>query len=676
MAASSDWLRDVVGGMPPEPTFLRLSVRWAAELASALGAAHHAGLLHRDVKPSNVFITSDYRAVLIDFGIARRDVDPTLTSGVVGTPDYMAPEQARGSDAMGPPTDVYGLAATLYHLVTQRTPFEGDPGSVLLRVIEGNPSRASHWNRRLPTDVQAILDKGLERDPMRRYPSMAVFESDLRAFLDGRPVSVRPLSAVVRAGRRIARRPARSAAISAAILALTLGAVAVVQWSAEAARELTEEKMTLLAQLPARVGLEGKPEERPTFGADARQSNLALLDRILVLDPDDPAMLALRGALLLDRGGDGDHARAAEDMPRVAELGGTAYLREIAACHASADDTKKGAHAVDLSSVQTTPTTAIDRFIAAFEVMRQRAGRADQDYSEVAIALLDPVAAEYLPARDLKLLASLTWTSKLFERNQRTRGIESAVSLAFDATALEAAFGRPTARTRAVLGLSNIYMARYREAILALEQAIALSGDQHPEWMNLAEAHRHFGKPDKALDCLAHAERARPGYWRTRHSRALALADRGDYAGAWETAQSIDENESGPGLKDLLLGDLRLREGRSLLASDDPTKDPQRTSALLEEACALFDRAASALGNFGFVASRREEALAMLDDDMDRAAGLYAERAQEDPLHPYYLYNLAQMLPDEGLSAATCREIKTLLLGQTATIAPDLAVGQ
>src|SRR5690606_14505293 len=113
-----------LGASLPEPSWLRQAVRWTAELADGLAAAHAASVFHRDVKPSNVFVERDGRAVLLDFGIAARlgDQELTLSRAILGTPSYMPPEQARGPVAPSPALDVYSLGATLYHLLTGQPP--------------------------------------------------------------------------------------------------------------------------------------------------------------------------------------------------------------------------------------------------------------------------------------------------------------------------------------------------------------------------------------------------------------------------------------------------------------------------------------------------------------------------------------------------------------------------
>ncbi|MCK5943487.1 MAG: serine/threonine protein kinase, partial [Planctomycetes bacterium] len=184
--AGLDWLRDRLPSARLESSWLRQAVLWVAQLGEGLMAAHDRGVCHRDVKPGNAFVRDDGDAVLLDFGIAAQagDASITRTHTVLGTPSYAAPEQAAGRGEASPALDVYGLTATLYHLLTLRPPHEGDLHQVLAALRDRDPVPAERLCRGLPRDLQAILDRGLEREPRRRYQGMRELVQDLRAFLD------------------------------------------------------------------------------------------------------------------------------------------------------------------------------------------------------------------------------------------------------------------------------------------------------------------------------------------------------------------------------------------------------------------------------------------------------------------------------------------------------------
>jgi serine/threonine-protein kinase len=170
---------------------LRERVQVAAQVADGLAAAHARGLVHRDVKPCNILVqrrAGAWHALIADFGVAGPS--GLLPQGVVGTPQYMAPEQLVGGDVT-PLMDVYGLGAVLYHLITGVMPFDG-----------ATPQSASSWGTRRPTPVRAhapsvprdlelIVHRCMRVDPGRRFPSMVHLRDDLTRWLDGEPVSVR-----------------------------------------------------------------------------------------------------------------------------------------------------------------------------------------------------------------------------------------------------------------------------------------------------------------------------------------------------------------------------------------------------------------------------------------------------------------------------------------------------
>ena len=227
---SNDWLRDLLDGEPPQESFVRLLVAWIADLAGALRIAHEAGLYHRDIKPSNIFITDDYKAVLIDFGLVKGSTDADLSASreILGTPQYMAPEQARGEVIDPARLDVYELSATLYHALSGRAPFSGDPVRIVQGLASGIvPPPIETHAKEIHRDLRVIVECGMAHEPRHRYGEMSAIEADLRAFLDHRPVSVRPLGRPVRLWRAIRRRPQRAVAIGSAILAVLLVCVVV-----------------------------------------------------------------------------------------------------------------------------------------------------------------------------------------------------------------------------------------------------------------------------------------------------------------------------------------------------------------------------------------------------------------------------------------------------------------
>jgi WD40 repeat protein/serine/threonine protein kinase len=213
-----------------------LAARAAAELlevlAHAVHFAHQAGIIHRDLKPANVLLTRDGMPKITDFGLAmqhlasdgadtaERSNGLTHAGAILGTPSYMAPEQASaGTESVGPAVDVYALGSILYEGLTGRAPFRGESPLhtvELLRTQE--PVPPSRLQPKVPRDLETICLKCLEKDPRRRYHSASDLAADLRRFLENRPILARPASAWERVTKWSRRRPAAAALCVAVVL--------------------------------------------------------------------------------------------------------------------------------------------------------------------------------------------------------------------------------------------------------------------------------------------------------------------------------------------------------------------------------------------------------------------------------------------------------------------------
>ncbi|MCO5168949.1 MAG: tetratricopeptide repeat protein [Planctomycetes bacterium] len=218
------------GAMPP-----RDAARLVADLAAAVEAAHEQGIVHRDLKPANVLLEKDGRPRLTDFGLARdaRAGARSATGDVIGTPAYMAPEQARGDvHQVGPWTDVWGLGAVLYECLVGQPPFHGQSAhDVMQRIMSDEAASPSVARRRrgldaVAEDLSTICLTALAKSPSRRYSSAGALEEDLRRFLEGRPILARPPRPLARL-LLSARRHGRTVLIGALAALVTVAVVVV-----------------------------------------------------------------------------------------------------------------------------------------------------------------------------------------------------------------------------------------------------------------------------------------------------------------------------------------------------------------------------------------------------------------------------------------------------------------
>ncbi len=226
---------------PPDATpaplwsrgYVEVVVTLLLQVADALAHAHRAGVVHRDVKPSNILIRPDGTAVLTDFGLAREQGLPslTLTGDFAGTPHYIAPEQIEAQPgAVDGQADVFSLGATLYEALTAKRAFDGrTTREVLGRVADADPEDPQRLNPELAPDLAAIAMKALEKERARRYATADALAADLRAFLHYRPVAARRITRRERL-RRWARRNPLIAGLSGALALVLLGGVAVALW--------------------------------------------------------------------------------------------------------------------------------------------------------------------------------------------------------------------------------------------------------------------------------------------------------------------------------------------------------------------------------------------------------------------------------------------------------------
>jgi len=223
-----------------EPMPIRRAVELIAKVARTIHYAHERGILHRDIKPGNILLDAKGEPHLTDFGLARlveTESTVTRTMEVLGTPSYMAPEQAVGNNsAVSSVTDVYGLGAVLYQLLTGHPPFAGGTTFETVRlVLDTNPRKPRLWNSKLDRDLETICLKCLEKDPKRRYASAVALADDLERWLKHEPIRARRTGLITR-GRKWVRRNPTSALLAASLIALAAAAGWMIWKSDELSR--------------------------------------------------------------------------------------------------------------------------------------------------------------------------------------------------------------------------------------------------------------------------------------------------------------------------------------------------------------------------------------------------------------------------------------------------------
>src|SRR5438874_3664645 len=229
---------------------IRPATELIAKLSRAVHYAHERGILHRDIKPGNILLDAKGEPHLTDFGLARlTETESTVTRTIetLGTPSYMAPEQALGNNnQFTSATDVYGLGAVLYHLLTGNPPFAGGTTYQTIRLLlETEPRPPRLWNTKIDRDLTTICLKCLEKDPQRRYPSALALAKDLDRWLKHEPIHARPTGMFGR-GKKWVRRNPTIALLILSLIALT----AAVSWNVWKSEFVPSAATTGVAVLP------------------------------------------------------------------------------------------------------------------------------------------------------------------------------------------------------------------------------------------------------------------------------------------------------------------------------------------------------------------------------------------------------------------------------------------
>lgn len=521
VAIDSRWLSEHFGLDVPGLSYIPQVVFWCQQVAEALVDAHAAGVTHRDVKPTNIFVDESGSAILLDFGIAAKTGDGSLTAdgSTIGSPWYMAPEQVGSRSAATELVDVYGLCATLYHLATLRPPYEGDYADVLTQLATRDPVPPGRVRPELSRDLCAVIERGMDRDPSRRYASMKELSADLQALYSQLPVKARPITKVQRAVRSIKRRPAP--AIVALVLVLAVaGTIPIVAWYQQEAHARDESQLAeyraVIGSLAPAIAFEGRFETRPQLDAKERQGYIDQLTRALELRPEDQFVRLLRSGLLLDRG---DLQPSLADIVYLAENNESPFMQAFAERYAQVDTAKPGVLGLDLADLPEAQTDT-DRVVMGFQLYR----RMRYQDADAMLAASDSMHARNIRLGSLSLIGRFMW-----QQNEDRTMLDQ---LREEVGKLEQQLGCATARTHYFRGSSHQPLREWSEAARSYSSSRELCPDAFGTNQNLGMVRVELGKYAEARDVLQHARKLRPANLNAATQLCRALAELGEFDAA------------------------------------------------------------------------------------------------------------------------------------------------
>ncbi|MBX3317147.1 MAG: protein kinase [Phycisphaeraceae bacterium] len=530
-------------------------------LARAVHAAHAGGIMHRDLKPGNILVAFDGTLKIADFGLARRSDQQdqssaiTITGTHLGTPSYMAPEQAVGAATeFCPLVDIYALGAILYELLTGRPPFRGEtPAETERQVVSDEPVPPTRLNPSVPRDLQTICLKCLQKDPARRYGSAADLAEDIERFQRGDPIFARPVGIAERAMKWCRQRPTAAAAITFSVVTLAaLIAGGVWFQRVENARHTAR----VIRQQSAHYAIES---ELPLLERLVRSRQWAEAAGMLstaharIKDAESPELesrLALAAeefevARELDR--------IRQNFPEPATVGYTffpardAYTSAFTRIGVGRDvDPTTAAARVRASPLRDVLLPALDHaaFIELFSSSNDELRRL---LAVARAAAPDPWQDRF---RDFATWHDLTILEKL-RRDAATADpappVHQLVIVGLllsdlgsnDATIeiLRDAQLRDPADFWVNLELGNALRRdeQYEEAIQFYRAAVALRPMHYAAWTTLGWTLIHDGKPDAAVGPLRKAVAIQPQYTRSWQSLVVALAN----CSRWDEAEQV-----------------------------------------------------------------------------------------------------------------------------------------
>jgi serine/threonine protein kinase/tetratricopeptide (TPR) repeat protein len=537
------------------------------KIARAVATAHRKGLIHRDLAPKNILLTREGHPVLVDFGLAtliREHESDASHGGMAGTLPYMAPEQLESNDnSIQPAVDIYGLGATLYHLITLRRPFDGSPADVLSHIAKQLPIAPRAISREIPRDLEAICQKAMEKRPGARFATADEMADELEAFLQRRPIATRPPGKIGRLVRWGQRRPGQVGALVLALLVLIFGSMA-----ADQAYEAHKHEMLLAHQvefayafagLPALVTLEDHPGRTPAKRFLEAESVGEKLDEVVELAPDQWLFRWYRANYRSQH-------RLFEGARLDLEVLGAEFDSPLLKQLSSALLNQAGDKRWLLPKPQDLlpATTPFEHMLAAYTAMRWR--DESRAWTEVMVACAAP---------------DMPWSFQDF-RAIVALGSGNFLLANEDALAIEARLKTSTSRTNHIVAYFHYSQSgNTDEALRRWEQGTALAGDQHAIHHNLGLLYKAKQQWTLAEHHLQLALELRPDVWTTRYVFGNLLSEQGHIDQAVETLEDGFKLGSPEDVMDthLALAQLYLQRAEKLKSAEGLEDTPESLAA-------------------------------------------------------------------------------------------------
>jgi serine/threonine protein kinase/Flp pilus assembly protein TadD len=622
------------------------------QLTRAVAEAHRLGIVHRDLKPANILMTDDGTPKVSDFGLAKtleENAGLTRTESILGSPSYMAPEQAEGrAKEVGPAADIYALGANLYELLTGRPPFVAPTILATLDLVKNaDPVPPGRLQPGLPRDIETICLKCLEKEPQRRYESADALADDLESYLNHEPIRARPTPRWERALKWVRRRPSTAALVAVTALASLTTVGGLGAYRADQARQTRAilRRVERIRSQSDHFVLLGREAIRRGDWEGARtqlSSAMALMraePRLAGSRGEVERLLALSGRRIEEQQRlDAEKARAAEFRqvydeavfyqsdytgldPESNLRAGRSAARRALAMFGLGDGAEAGLHLdktlFDPAEVEEITSSCYElALILADAVAQPLAGEDPVRQAREGLQLLAGVEAlrPATPALHLRRAA-------YFERT----GERAAAQAERDRAATAHASG-PSAIEDFLAGQEAGRKRDYEGAVAAFQRALMLRPDHFWAQYLLAVCHLKAHRPAEAQAALIACQSRRPGFVWTHLLKGFAEGEMREFDLAeadFQRATELGLNEQERYVMLVNRGVMRIRRGRNEAAADD-----LRAAIALKPGCfQAYINLAQALQNL----ERWDDALEALDRAVAAAPGqpvLYRARGQ------------------------------------------------